>query len=182
LRVRYCAKASATHVEDRVRDALRADRTRRDDMATLFRCSRYATLKTHDGWGANARLVTQKSYGSSDSGGAEPLSSGSSGPAPASRTSVASISVMTATPGIGSSITSTTTVSTTGVLGGDFTALALFRAFVAPRLRLALPGLFLRVAFTAVRFAILFRARLEGLRALRRAIDVRFRTAGRFFR
>ena len=68
----------------------------------------------------------QEAYYSSGSGGAERLRSGSSGPASASRTSVASISV---------------TVSTTGVLGG-FPALTFFRAFFAPPLRLALAGRF----------------------------------------
>jgi hypothetical protein len=120
-------------------------------------------------------------YGSSDTGGAERLSSVSSGPAPASRTSAASISVTTATPGIGSSITSTTAVSTVGVFG-DLTALTLFRTFFAPPLSLALGKPFLGAALATVRFAGLFRADLEGLRALRRVIDFAFRTAGRFFR
>jgi hypothetical protein len=38
------------------------------------------------------------------------------------------------------------------------------------------------VALATVRFAGLFRANLEGLRALRRAIDFPFRAVGRFFR
>ncbi len=76
-----------------------------------------------------------------------------------------------------------TTVSTAGVLGG-FTALTLFRAFLAPRLSLALAGRLLGAALATFRFAGPFRADFEGLRALRRAIDFafRFRTAGRFFR
>ena len=88
---------------------------------------------------------------------------------------------MTVTPATGSSITSTTTVSTTGVLGG-FTALTFFRAFLAPRLSLALAKRLLGVALDTVRFAGLLRADLEGLRALRRAIDLPFCTVGRFFR
>jgi hypothetical protein len=88
---------------------------------------------------------------------------------------------MTATPGIGSSTTSTKKVSTAGVLDG-FLARTFFRAFFAPRFRLALARCFLGVARTTVRFAGLFRADLEGLRALRRAIDFRFRAAGCFFR
>jgi hypothetical protein len=120
-------------------------------------------------------------YGSSDSGGAERLSSVSSGPAPASRTSAASISVTTATPGIGPSITSTTAVSTVGVLGG-FTTFTLFRAFFATGLRFALAIPLRGVALATVRFAVLFRADFEGLRDLRRAVGFRLRTAGRFFR
>jgi hypothetical protein len=118
------------------------------------------------------------SYRSSDSGRAERFSPGSSGAAPAARTSVPSISVTT-----GSSTPSTTTVSTTGVLGG-FTALTLFRAFFAPGLSLALAGRFLGTALAILRFAGLFRADLGGLRAVRRVTDFpfRFRTAGRFFR
>ena len=110
----------------------------------------------------------QEAYYSSGSGGAERLRSGSSGPASASRTSVASISV---------------TVSTTGVLGG-LPALTFFRAFFAPPLRLALAGRLRGVALATVRFTGRFREDLEGLRALPRAIDFafRFRTAGRFFR
>jgi hypothetical protein len=69
------------------------------------------------------------------------------------------------------------TVSTAAVLGG-FTALTLFRAFFAPRLSLR----FLGIALATVRFAGLPRADLEGLRALRRAVDFPFRTVGRFFR
>jgi hypothetical protein len=126
-------------------------------------------------------MLATQSYGSSDSGGAERLSSGCSGAAPASRTSVASNSVTTVTPGTGSSITSTTTVSTAGVLGG-FTALTLLRAFFAPRLSLALAERSRGVALAAVRFAVPFPADLEGLRALRRAVNFPFRTVGRFFR
>ena len=75
------------------------------------------------------------------------------------------------------------TVSTTGVVGG-FTALTFFRAFFAPPLSFALAERLLAVALVTIRFAGLFRADLEGLRALRRAIDFAFRcrTAGRFFR
>jgi hypothetical protein len=89
--------------------------------------------------------------------------------------------VTTVTPGTGSSITSTTTVSTAGVLGG-FTALTLFRAFFAPRLSLALAKRFLGAALATMRFAGLPRADLEGLRALRRAVGFAFRAVGRFFR
>jgi hypothetical protein len=67
------------------------------------------------------------------------------------------------------------------VLGG-FIALTLFRAFFAPRLSLALAERFLGIALATVRFAGLARAGLEGLRALRRAVDFPFRTGGRFFR
>ncbi len=109
-------------------------------------------------------------YGSSDSRGAEPPS-GSSGSAPASRASVASISVTTATPGIGSSTTSTTSVSTVGALA-RFTALTFFRVFFAPPLGLALAVRLRGVAFATVRFTGLFRADLEGFRALRRTIDL----------
>jgi hypothetical protein len=49
-------------------------------------------------------------------------------------------------------------------------------------LSFALAGRFLGVALATVRFAGRFGSNLEGLRALRRAIDFRFRTAGRFFR
>ena len=65
---------------------------------------------------------------------------------------------------------------------GGFTALTLFRAFFAPRLSLALAKRFLGAALATVRFAGLPRADLEGLRALRRAVDFPFRTVGRFFR
>jgi hypothetical protein len=87
---------------------------------------------------------------------------------------------MTVTPGTGSSITSTTTVSTTGVVSGFITR-TFFRGFFAPRLSLAAERL-RGVALATVRFAGLFRADLEGLRALRRAIDFPFRVVGRFFR
>jgi hypothetical protein len=67
------------------------------------------------------------------------------------------------------------------VLGGFITR-TFFRAFFAPRLSLALAERLRGVALATVRFAGLFRAALEGLPALRRAIDFPFRTAGRFFR
>jgi hypothetical protein len=118
----------------------------------------------------SAAAARRNSYGSFDSGGAEGLSSGSSGPTLRSgATSVASISV--------------TTVSTAGVISG-FTALTLFRAFFALDLSLALARRFLGAALAILRFAGLFRADLGGLRAVRRVTDFpfRFRTAGRFFR
>jgi hypothetical protein len=73
--------------------------------------------------------------------------------------------------------------SIAGEIGG-FTTFVLFRAFFGPRFTLALASCFLGVARATVRFAGLFRADLEGLRALWRVIDFafRFRTAGRFFR
>ena len=121
-------------------------------------------------WASNGSSAAagwqRNTYGSSDSGGAERFSSGSSGPAPASRTSVASISV---------------TVSTTVVLGG-FLARTFVRAVFAPPLSLVLAGRLRGVVRATVRFAGFFRAALEGLRALRRVIKFRFRTAGRFFR
>ena len=101
--------------------------------------------------------------GSSASGGAERLSSGSSGVPPTSRTSVASNSVTTVTSGTGFSITSTMTVSTAGVVGG-FTTFTLFCVFFAPRLNLALAKRFLGAALATVRFADLPR-RLGGLTA-----------------
>jgi hypothetical protein len=67
------------------------------------------------------------------------------------------------------------------VLGG-FLALTFFRAFFAPPLSLALAGRLRGVALAAIRFAGLFRADLEGLRALRRAVGFPFRTVRRFFR
>jgi hypothetical protein len=115
----------------------------------------------------SAAAARRNSYGSFDSGGAEELSSGSSGPTLRSgATSVASISV--------------TTVSTAGVLGG-FTALTLFRAFLAPGLSLALARRFLGAAPAILRLAVFPRADLGGLRVLRRVTDFpfRFRTAGR---
>jgi hypothetical protein len=127
-----------------------------------------------------SRLVT-RSYDSSDSGGVERVSSSSSGSAPASRTSVASNSVTTATPGTGSSTTSTTTVSTVGALG-RFLALTFFRAFVAPRLSLAFAKALRGAGLAILRFAGLFRADLDGLRALGRAADFPFRAVRRFFR
>jgi hypothetical protein len=108
--------------------------------------------------------VGNATHGSSDSGGAARLSSGCSGAAPAPRTSVASVSVTTATPGIGYSTTSTTTVSTTGVLGSFF-PLTFFQAFSAPPLSLALAIRLHGVALATVRFSGLFRADLEDLRA-----------------
>ena len=67
------------------------------------------------------------------------------------------------------------------VLGGFITR-TFFRAFFAPRLSLALAKRFLGIALATVRFADLPCADLEGLRALRRAVDFPFRTVGRFFR
>ncbi len=112
-----------------------------------------------------ARLPTQF-LGCSDSGGAERPSSGSSGAPLTSRTSVASISVP---------------VSTARVIGG-FAIFTLSRAFFAPGLSFALAGRLRGIALATIRFTGLFRTDLEGLRALRRAIDFLFRTAGRFFR
>jgi hypothetical protein len=62
--------------------------------------------------------------------------------------------------------------SIAGVIGG-FTAFPLFRAFL-PRFSLGLARCFLGVARATVRFAGPFRADLEGLRALRRAIAFAF--------
>jgi hypothetical protein len=71
--------------------------------------------------------------------------------------------------------------SIAGVIGG-FTTFTLFRAFFAPRLSLALAGRLRGVALATMRFAGLFDADLEDLRALRRAIGLAFRAAVRFFR
>jgi hypothetical protein len=70
--------------------------------------------------------------------------------------------------------------STAGEIGGC-TTFVLFRDFFAAGFSFALAKLFLGLAFAA-RFTGLFRADLEAFRALRRVIDFRFRTAGRFFR
>jgi hypothetical protein len=67
------------------------------------------------------------------------------------------------------------------VLGGSAT-FTLFRAFFAPGLSLALAERFLGTALAILRFAALPRADLEGLRVLRRAVDLPFRTVARFFR
>jgi hypothetical protein len=66
---------------------------------------------------------------------------------------------------------------------GVFLALTFFRAFFAPPLSLALATRLRGVALATDRFAGLFGADLEGLRALRRDTDFAFRflTAGRFF-
>jgi len=71
--------------------------------------------------------------------------------------------------------------SIAGEIGG-FTTFVLFRDSFVPGLSLALAKLFLGLALATVRFAGLPRAGLEDLRALRRAVDFRFRTVGRFFR
>jgi hypothetical protein len=86
--------------------------------------------------------------------------------APASRTSVASISVK----------------GSTAEVTGGFSAFTFFRAFFAPRLSLASAGRFLGAVLAIFRFAVLTRADLGGLRTLRRAIDFPFRAVGRFFR
>ena len=131
--------------------------------------------------GASASLredcEAKSSYCSSGSGGAEPFSSASSGPL-LSRTSVSSNSVMVITPGTGSSITSTTTVSTVRVLGG-FTGLAVFRATLFARARLGLTSAnrFLGVGLATARLTALRREDLEVLRALRCVVAFRFRTA-----
>jgi hypothetical protein len=57
-----------------------------------------------------------------------------------------------------------------------------FRDFFAPRLSFALAGRFLGIAWLRSVFAGLFRADVEGLRALRRAIGFLFRIVARFFR
>ena len=111
-------------------------------------------------------------YRSSDSGGAAPrLSSGCSGFAFGPRIPVASNSVTTITPGAGSSIISTMTVSTVGT---TFSATA--------RFDLALVTRFLGVALALVRFAAFHRTELAGLRALPRVAAFPLRAAARFFR
>jgi len=73
---------------------------------------------------------------------------------------------MTVTPGTGSSITSTTTVWTAGVLG-SFLDLTFFRAtFFAPaRLGSGFAKRFFGVGLATVRFAAFPRADLDALRA-----------------
>jgi hypothetical protein len=138
----------------------------------LINEARDPVAKDRPAWRTSAQQ--RDSYGSSDSGGAERLSSGCSGLA--SRISVASNSVTTVTPATGSSITSTTTVSTTGVLGG-FIALTFLRDFFAPRLSLALAKLFFGIAFPTTRFAGLRACELYGPLSI-----FLFRAVGRFFR
>jgi hypothetical protein len=91
--------------------------------------------------------------------------------------------VTTVTPGTGSSITSTVSVSTARLLGG-FIDLFFFRAaFFAPTsLGLALAERFLGVGFATIRFAGFARADFEALRVLPRPVDFSFRTVARFFR
>ena len=111
-------------------------------------------------------------YRSSDFGGAAPpLSSGCSGFTLGPRISVASNSVATITPGTGSSITSTITVSTVGTT-----------FFATARFDLALVTRFLGVALALVRFAVFPRTDLAGLRALPRVAAFPLRAAARFFR
>jgi hypothetical protein len=72
------------------------------------------------------------------------------------------------TPGTGSSITSTTTVSIAGMLGG-VTGFVLFRTifFVRARLGLALPKCFIDAGLATPRLIAFPRADLKALRALR---------------
>ena len=76
------------------------------------------------------------------------------------RIPVASNSVTTITPGTGSSIISTMTVSTVGTT-----------FFATARFNLALVTRFLDVALAVVRFAVFPRTDLPGLRALSRVAD-----------
>jgi hypothetical protein len=123
-------------------------------------------------------------YRSTDSGGAAPrLSSGCSGLAFGRRIPVASNSVTTMTPGTGSSIMSTMTVSTAVVPGG-FRRLAFVGTtfFATERFDLALVTRFLFTALAVVRFAVFPRMDLAALRALPRVATFPLRAAARFFR
>ena len=91
--------------------------------------------------------------------------SGGSSPAPASRMSVSSNSVMVITPGAGFSTTSMILVSATGVIGG-FCGLAFFRATFSALGRLVLATAFFDLNLVAVRLAALPRTDLDDLRAL----------------
>ncbi len=109
------------------------------------------------------------------------VSSGGSSFGPGSRTSVSSNSVMVTTPGAGSSIASTVTVSTVGILG-RFIFLALFGAafFAAARLDVGLAKRFLDFDLAAVRLITLPRRGLPVFRPWLRAVD--FLRVVRFFR
>src|SRR5215469_12449783 len=91
--------------------------------------------------------------------------SGGSSPAPASRMSVSSNSVMVITPGAGSSTTSTIVVSPTGVIGG-FRGLAFFRATFSALGRLVFATAFFDFNLVAVRLAALPRTDLDDLRTV----------------
>jgi hypothetical protein len=80
-----------------------------------------------------------------------------------------------------SSTTSTTVVSTTGVIGG-FIGLAFFGASFFALERLAFATLFFGFNLLAVCLVALPRTDLEDLRALPRTVDFRFRTVIRFLR
>src|SRR5450830_576606 len=111
-------------------------------------------------------------YRSSDSGGAASrLSSGCSDFTFGPRIAVASNSVTIITPGTGSSIISTMTVSTVETT-----------FFATARFDLALVTRFLGVALALVRFAAFPRTDLAGLRVLPRVAAFPLRAAACFFR
>jgi hypothetical protein len=96
---------------------------------------------------------------------------------------VASNSVMTTTPGTGSLIISTMTVSTDLVLGG-FGRLALVGTafFATARFDLAFVARFPGAALALALFALFPRAGLVRMRALLRVAAFPLRAAARFFR